>query len=92
MLIIQTTGQFDRDLKRIIKSGDKDILKIKAVMRQLAEQRQLESKYKDHKLIGNYKGRRECHIAPDWLLIYQYIGNDTVLFERTGSHSDLFKK
>ena len=58
MLIIQTTGQFDRDLKRIIKSGDKDILKIKAVMRQLAEQRQLESKYKDHKLIGNYKGRR----------------------------------
>jgi len=61
-------------------------------MRQLAERRQLNPKHKDHKLIGNYKGRRECHIAPDWLMIYQYIGDNAVLFERTGSHSELFKK
>lgn len=92
MLIIQTTSQFDRDFKRILKAGDKDISRIKTVMRKLAEPGNLDQKFKDHKLIGTYKGRRECHIAPDWLLIYQYIGEDTILFERTGSHSELFKK
>ena len=92
MLIIQTTGQFDRDLKRILKSGEKDIIKIKNVMLQLANGEQLEPKHKDHKLIGNYKGRRECHITPDWLLIYQYVGEESILFERTGSHAELFKK
>ncbi|NLV66859.1 MAG: type II toxin-antitoxin system YafQ family toxin [Spirochaetes bacterium] len=54
------------------------------VMRKLAEPGNPDRKFKDHKLIGIYKGRRECHIAPDWMLIYQYIGEDTILFERTG--------
>ena len=46
-------------------------------------------KYREHSLIGNFIGRRECHIEPDWLLIYK-IDNDNIIFERTGSHSDLF--
>jgi mRNA interferase YafQ len=51
----------------------------------------LERKYKDHKLKGRFKNRRECHIEPDWLLIYKIEG-ETIFFERTGSHSELFKK
>ncbi len=51
----------------------------------------LDRKYQDHKPIGKYKGQRECHIEPDWLLIY-YIQEDTITFVRTGTHSDLFKK
>lgn len=92
MLIIQTTSQFDRDYKQILKSGDKDINKLKNIMRKLANREPLNPRNKDHKLIGNFKNRRECHITPDWLLIYQYINDDTILFERTGSHSELFKK
>ena len=49
----------------------------------------LNARYKDHKLIGNFIGRRECHIEPDWLLIYK-TNDDEIIFERTGTHSDLF--
>ncbi len=55
------------------KNGDK----IKAVMRSLVNEESLEPKYKDHKLIGNYKGRRECHIEPNWLLVYPYAPHDS---------------
>ena len=68
------------------KQGDK----IKAVMRTLINEEPLETKYKDHKLISNYKGRRECHIEPDWLLIYKQT-TEEIIFERTGTHADLFK-
>jgi len=64
--------------------------KIKKIIRNLINEERLDAKYKDHKLIGNYKGRRECHIEPDWLLIYK-IEDSVIIFERTGTHSDLFE-
>lgn len=63
--------------------------KLDAIMAKLAAQEKLEKNYNDHKLIGNFKGRRECHVEPDWLLVYK-IEDDMIVFERTGSHSDLF--
>jgi len=68
----------------------KSIEKIKTVMRQLIEEKSLESKYCDHPLKGNYVDTRECHIEPDWLLIYM-TQDDSIIFIRTGSHSDLFE-
>jgi len=91
MLIIQTSNQFDKDYKKIVKSGQKDISKIKNIMFRLANCEQLDTKHKDHNLIGQYKGRRECHIEPDWLLVYRFIDDDKIRFERTGRHSELFK-
>lgn len=89
MLKFKTTNQFERDLKRILRRG-KNKKKIKSLMDKLIDQEQLEKKHKDHNLRGNYKDRRECHIEPDWLLIYKVTG-DEIIFERTGSHSDLFE-
>jgi mRNA interferase YafQ len=60
------------------------------IAEQLACEKPLDPKYKNHKLSGNFKGRWECHVEPDWLLIY-YLTDDRIVFERTGSHSDLFK-
>jgi mRNA interferase YafQ len=74
----------------MIKSG-KDVNMFREAAEILIHEIPLDRKYKDHKLIGNYKGQRECHIEPDWLLIY-YIQEDTITFVRTGTHSDLFKK
>ena len=88
MLKLKTTHRFDKDFIKAIKSG-KDIEKIKIVMRKLAAQESLEKKHKDHKLKGGFSGRRECHVEPDWLLIYKIEG-DTIIFERTGTHSELF--
>lgn len=88
MLKPSFTKQFDRDLKRMIKRG-KEKEKIKFVISRLINEERLESKYDDHKLIGNYEGRRECHIEPDWLLIYM-LDKEMIIFERTGTHSDLF--
>lgn len=59
------------------------------VMTKLSNGERLDSKYRDHKLIGKHSGRRECHIKPDWLLIYK-IDGDYIIFERSGTHSDLF--
>jgi len=88
MLKPSFTKQFDRDLKRMLKRGkEKD--KIKLVVSNLINEERLEPKYKDHKLVSNYEGRRECHIEPDWLLIYKP-EKEMIIFERTGSHSDLF--
>lgn len=83
------TTQFQKDVKRVKKRG-KDTAKLKQIMTQLIDEEILEAKYQDHALIGNYKGRRECHIEPDWLLIYKLDGQE-IIFERTGSHADLFR-
>ncbi len=83
------TRQFEKDLKRLEKRG-KELPKIKEVMSLLIEEKQLTERYRDHPLIGNYKGRRECHIEPNWLLIYK-LEEGSIIFERTGTHSDLFE-
>lgn len=88
MLRPSFTKQFNKDLKKIKKQG-KNTDKIKSVMSDLIDEKQLEKKYRNHKLTGNFKDRRECHIEPDWLLIYK-IEKDEITFERTGSHSELF--
>ena len=84
------TNQFKKDYKRI-KKQNKDLDKLRAVIEKLLAGPLLESKYKDHRLFGNWKGHRDCHIEPDWILIYRITGDDLYL-ERTGSHSELFKK
>ena len=73
----------------MIKSG-KNVDKFREVAEKLIQEVPLEKQYKDHKLMGRYKGRRECHLEPDWLLIY-YIKKETITFVRTGTHADLFK-
>ena len=90
MYKVITTNRFEKDFKKILKSGNKDINKLKIIMKKLANGEQLEEKNKDHVLIGNYKGRRECHIESNWLLIYK-IESNIIIFERTGSHPELFK-
>ncbi|CDZ74882.1 putative protein conserved [Peptoniphilus sp. ING2-D1G] len=88
---IKVRKSFEKDLKRIKKSGKFDLDKLYKVISKLANGDSLDEKYKDHKLKGNYEGYRECHISPDWLLIYEINDNELVLIlNRTGSHSDLF--
>ena len=82
------TKQFKKDVKRMRKRG-KDLEKIKAVIDLLIAGEPLPPKNRDHKLGGNWFGRRDCHIEPDWLLIYK-LTEDELLLERTGTHSDLF--
>ena len=82
------TKQFKRDVKRMRKRG-KDLGKIKAVIDLLVAEEPLPPKNRDHKLGGNWVGRRDCHIEPDWILIYK-LTDDELLLERTGTHSDLF--
>ena len=82
------TGQFKKDYKRA-KKQDKDIDKLRFVIELLAQRKPLPEKYRDHKLTGYSKEHRDCHIEPDWLLIYRFDVDDLIL-ERTGSHSDLF--
>lgn len=82
------TRRFEKDVRLVIRRG-KDIKKLKLVISLLEQGKKLPVKYKDHYLLGNYNNRRECHIEPDWLLIYLPRGQE-IIFERTGSHSDLF--
>lgn len=84
------TRQFERDLKRV-KKRRKKIEKLKIILHSLINGEELDSIHREHKLIGNWFGRHECHIESDWLLIYK-IEDDYITFERTGSHADLFKK
>lgn len=90
MLIPSYAKQFERDMKLMRKRG-KDLEKLKPVIHRLIAEEPLDAAYRDHKLIGNWQGRRECHIEPDWLLIYK-LESERIVFERTGSHSDLFQK
>ena len=90
MLNLRTTTRFEKDYKKARKSG-RDMSRLKRVMTWIANEQPLPLEVRDHKLIGNYRGRRECHLAGDWLLIYK-IEADTVIFERTGSHAELLGK
>ena len=92
MYRIVPTGKFKKDLKTIIKRGY-NINLLDEVVTKLSNGEKLPEKNKDHSLVGNYVGKRECHITPDWLLIYEIDGNDLILYlTRTGTHSDLFGK
>jgi mRNA interferase YafQ len=84
---VQTT-RFRHDVRRMVKSG-KDISLLEAIVRLLCNQQTLPPRNKDHALVGNWTGCRECHLTPDWLLIYRIEPTELVLL-RTGSHSDLF--
>lgn len=88
MRVIRRTSQFKRDVKRMQRQG-KDLEKLKAVLGTLMQGESLPEHYRDHVLVGQYKGTRECHLEPDWLLIYEQAESEVVLI-RTGSHSDLF--
>jgi len=82
------TNQFKKDIKRIQKRG-KDLEKIKAAITLLLAGSPLPPKNRDHQLGGNWSGHRDCHIEPDWILIYKAL-DDEIRLERTGTHSDLF--
>lgn len=85
-----STKRFKKDLKNIIKSGY-DISLLDKVITILLQGKPLHEKYKDHNLTGNWVGHRECHITPDWLLIYFINDNTlTLTLTRTGTHSKLF--
>lgn len=86
--IAKYTNQFRKDFKLCIKRGYNMQL-LKEIMLALENGEELIEKNRDHCLFGNYIGYRECHIQPDWLLIYQ-IHSDVIVFDRTGTHSDLF--
>ena len=89
MMELKTTGQFRKDYKRCKNRGlNMDLLK--EVIDTLLAEKPLDEKYRDHALVGNYAGFRECHIQPDWLLIYR-ADKDTLILtaSRTGTHSDL---
>ena len=87
---IVTTTLFKKDLKAIKKRGY-NLSLLHEVVDTLALGLHLPEKYRDHNLIGNYKGCRECHITPDWLLIYEISDSELILYlTRTGTHSDLF--
>lgn len=88
MRALRRTSQFKRDANRMKKRG-KNMNKLVEVLRTLANGEELTSSYQDHVLIGQYKGSRECHVEPNWLLIYELSENDLILI-RTGSHPDLF--
>lgn len=90
MYKIRPSAKFQKDLKRIQKRGY-DITLLKDVINLLVNEKVLPIKYKDHNLSGNFKGCRECHITPDWLLIYEISDDELILYlTRTGTHSDLF--
>jgi mRNA interferase YafQ len=90
---IKETNQFKSDKKRIKRSGRYDWEKMRSVVKELMNDRPLDEKHRDHNLSGEYAGTRECHVAPDWLLVYDKDGDaktGTLTLIRTGSHSELF--
>lgn len=90
MLNIFYTSQFKKDYKKAKKQG-RDLEKLKKVLSILQVEQSLPESYRDHSLTGNYTGFRECHISPDWLLVYKIDNNQLILtLARLGSHSDLF--
>ena len=88
MLKTKQTNQFKKDVK-LSKKRNKKIEKLKKVMNLIVSQEELPTKYENHKLSGIYKRCLECHVEPDWLLVYR-ISDNVVTFISTGSHSDLF--
>lgn len=87
---LSQTRQFSRDVKRMAKRG-KDIAKLREVVTRLAEELPLDPRHRDHPLIGKLINCRDCHIEPDWILIYS-MDQESLRLERTGTHSDLFRK
>jgi mRNA interferase YafQ len=90
---LEETSQFKRDKKRIKGSGRYDWNKMRAVVKELVNDRPLEQKHRDHELSGEYAGVRECHVESDWLLIYDREGalqSGSLKLIRTGTHSELF--
>lgn len=91
MRTFSRTSQFKKDVKLAERRG-KDLAKLKAAIDLLIDAEVLPPQYKDHPLRGNFAGSRDCHIEPDWILIYTLTENNShVRFERTGTHSDLFR-
>lgn len=90
MYKIRPSSRFQKDVKRLKKRGY-DISLLVQVLEVLSRGEELPVKNRDHSLSGNYTGCRECHIAPDWLLIYEIAQDALILYlTRTGTHSDLF--
>ena len=90
MYKIFPSNLFRKELKTMIKRGY-DISLMEEIVTKLSNGEKLPEKNKDHELIGNFNGFRECHIKPDWLLIYKIIDEELVLYlTRTGTHADLF--
>jgi mRNA interferase YafQ len=87
---LSQTTQFSRDVKRMRKRG-KDLIKLQEVVRLLASGLPLDPKFRDHPLGGPWQPSRDCHVEPDWILIYATDEN-ALRLERTGTHSDLFRK
>lgn len=91
MLNIVPSNQFRKDLKLARKRG-LPLERLSTVVQTLAMGLPLEDRYRDHSLTGNYRSFRECHIEPDWLLVYRVDADDLELFLfRTGTHADLFR-
>lgn len=90
MLDIRYSAKFKKDYKTVVKRGYNPQL-LQVVLKILSSEQPLPPKYQDHSLSGNYQGHRECHITPDWLLIYKVEQKELILtLTRTGTHSDLF--
>jgi mRNA interferase YafQ len=89
MKTISRTSRFKRDVKRMQRQG-RELEKLKRILEILVIGEPLAARYRDHVLVGQYKGTRECHIETDWLLIYES-GETEIVLVRTGSHSDLFR-
>ena len=90
MYNVLPSNTFRKELKTMIKRGY-DISLLDEIVNKLANGEELPERNRDHALTGNYKGCRECHIKPDWLLIYQIADEELILYlTRTGTHSDLF--
>ena len=87
---VHSSMAFEKDIERLIRRN-KDMEKLKSVIRSLGRGEKLDQIYRDHKLTGNYYRCRDCHIESDWLLIYKY-DEETLFLIRTGTNSDLFKK
>jgi mRNA interferase YafQ len=90
MYVPAYTKQFAKDAK-LAKRRGKNFEKLKLIVRSLVAGEELDPIHRDHKLIGEFAGRRECHIESDWLLIYK-VQAKTIIFERTGTHADLFRE
>lgn len=89
MLSFAYSSQFKKDM-RLAKKRGKDLAKVKKLMELILMGESLSPKNRDHWLDGSYSGRRECHVEPDWLLVYKPLPGK-IIFERTGTHSDLFR-
>jgi mRNA interferase YafQ len=87
-LTIRQATKFRRDVKRLKRQGV-DLAPLQAVIVMLAAAEPLDERYRDHALVGNWRGFHECHLQPDWLLIYR-VEEDELQLARTGSHAELF--